>query len=205
MINRGGEKISPIEIENLLLTHPAIAQAVVFAVPHPSLGEEAGAAIVLREGQQLSAEAVRSFVLSQLSLPKLPRRIVFTDSLPKGPTGKLKRIGMAEILGLGAMAPMPGVAPRTSLERRLSDIWRRVLAVADIGVDDDFFDLGGNSIAALQISAEILQDFNAEISILQFLERPTIAGLALMITAQRLLALTPELRAELMDAPVTSS
>jgi oxalate---CoA ligase len=208
MINRGGEKISPIEIENLLLTHPAIAQAVVFAVPHPSLGEEVGAAIVLREGQQLNAEALRGFILSQLSLPKLPRHIVFTTTLPKGPTGKLRRIGMAETLGLGMASRPPCVAPRSSLEQQLANIWRSTLAVPDLGIDDDFFDLGGNSIAALQISSEILKTFDVDVPISQFLDRPTIAGLALAITSQRLLALPPETRTNLLAeaerAPATS-
>jgi acyl-CoA synthetase (AMP-forming)/AMP-acid ligase II/acyl carrier protein len=198
MINRGGEKLSPIEIENILLTHPAISQAVVFAVPHPSLGEEAGAAIVLREGQQLSPAALRAFILSQLSLPKLPRHIVFVTTLPKGPTGKLRRIGMAETLGLGTAPRPPFVALRSPLERRLADIWCHALAVTDLGADDDFFDLGGNSIAALQIAAEILKAFGVEILISQFLNRPTIAGLALAITEQKLHALPPEALANLL-------
>lgn len=198
MINRGGEKISPIEIENLLLTHPAISQAVVFAVPHPSLGEEAGAAIVLRQGQQLNTKDLRGFILSQLSLPKLPRHIIFTETLPKGPTGKLRRIGMAETLGLGTAPGPPRVAPRSPLERQLAGIWYRALAVLDLGVDDDFFDLGGNSIAALQISAEILTTFGVEIPISQFLDQPTIAGLALAITGRKLLALPFEALADLL-------
>jgi len=198
MINRGGEKISPIEIENLLLTHPAISQAVVFAVPHPSLGEEAGAAIVLREGQQLDADALRGFILSQLSLPKLPRHIVFTTTLPKGPTGKLRRIGMAETLGIGIAARPPFVAPRGPVERKLVEIWSRALSVSDIGATDDFFDLGGNSIAALQIAGEIRKLFDIDIGISQFLERPTIAGLALAIIGQQLLALEPDTLANLL-------
>jgi acyl-CoA synthetase (AMP-forming)/AMP-acid ligase II len=198
MINRGGEKIAPIEIENLLLTHPAIAQAVAFAVPHPSLGEDVGAAIVLREGERLGVEDVRSFVQAQLSLPKVPRRILFVETLPKGPTGKLRRIGMAELLGIDGTARPPFVAPRTPLEQALDDIWCRALSLPQVGMDDDFFDLGGNSLAALQIAADIRRTQGAEVAIAEFLRSPTIAGLALAVIEGRMRGLETDTLARLL-------
>jgi len=98
MINRGGEKITPVEIEVALLDHPAVAQAVAFAMPHPMLGEEVAAAIVLR--QQAGEQELREFVAARLAQFKVPRKIVFLDAIPKGPTGKLQRIGLAKVLGL---------------------------------------------------------------------------------------------------------
>jgi acyl-CoA synthetase (AMP-forming)/AMP-acid ligase II len=101
IINRGGEKISPREVDEVLMDHPAIAQVVCFAVPHDKLGEEVGAAIVLREGQKASEQEIRSFAAGRLADFKVPRRIVILEEIPKGATGKLQRIGLAQKLGLG--------------------------------------------------------------------------------------------------------
>lgn len=100
LINRGGEKISPLEVDAVLLSHPAVGQALTFAMPHASLGEEVAAAIVLREGQTLSEGALQEFARARLSAFKVPRRVVIVDDIPKGPTGKLQRIGLAQKLGL---------------------------------------------------------------------------------------------------------
>ena len=100
IINRGGEKISPREVDEVLLDHPSVQQAVTFALPHPKLGEEVAAAVVLREGQQASERDLRSFVAERLADFKVPRKVIFRDQIPKGPTGKLQRIGLAEKLGL---------------------------------------------------------------------------------------------------------
>lgn len=100
LINRGGEKVAPAEVEDVLLRHPAIAQAVVFAMPHPRLGEEVGAALVVVSGATVTEQEVRAHVASALAEFKVPRKVVFLDALPKGPTGKLQRIGLAGRLGL---------------------------------------------------------------------------------------------------------
>ena len=100
LINRGGEKVSPREVDEALLQHPAVAQAVAFAMPHDKLGEEVAAAIVLREGATVTQPALRAFVAERLAGYKVPRRIVFVDEIPKGPSGKLKRVGLAEALGI---------------------------------------------------------------------------------------------------------
>jgi acyl-CoA synthetase (AMP-forming)/AMP-acid ligase II len=100
IINRGGEKISPREVDEVLMDHPAVAQVVTFAVPHDKLGEEVAAAVVLREGQSADSKQLREFVATRLADFKVPRKIVLLDEIPKGPTGKLQRIGLAEKLGL---------------------------------------------------------------------------------------------------------
>jgi acyl-CoA synthetase (AMP-forming)/AMP-acid ligase II len=102
IINRGGEKISPLEVDTVLMDHPAVAQVVTFAVPHDKLGEEVGAAVVLREGASLDAPALRDFAAARLAPFKVPRHVVFLAEIPKGATGKLQRIGLAEKLGLPA-------------------------------------------------------------------------------------------------------
>jgi acyl-CoA synthetase (AMP-forming)/AMP-acid ligase II len=102
LINRGGEKISPREVDDLLMTHPAVAQAVTFALPHDKLGEEVAAAIVLREGRTATERELRDFVSTRLADFKVPRKVVFLAEIPKGATGKLQRIGLAAKLGLTA-------------------------------------------------------------------------------------------------------
>lgn len=101
LINRGGEKVTPREIDEVLLEHPAIAQAVAFAAPHKRLGEEVGAAVVLEDGASLTRRQLREFVAERLAGYKVPRVVVFVDAIPKGPTGKLKRVGLARDLGVG--------------------------------------------------------------------------------------------------------
>jgi acyl-CoA synthetase (AMP-forming)/AMP-acid ligase II len=84
-----------------LLEHDAVEQAVAFAVPHARLGEDVAVAIVLADGTELSTADVRAYVSSRLADFKVPRKVIFVDEIPKGPTGKLQRIGLAEQLGLG--------------------------------------------------------------------------------------------------------
>jgi oxalate---CoA ligase len=100
IINRGGEKISPREVDEVLMDHPAVAQVVTFAVPHDRLGEDVGAVVVLREGGAATERELRDFVGQRLADYKVPRRIIFMDEIPKGATGKLQRIGLAQKLGL---------------------------------------------------------------------------------------------------------
>jgi acyl-CoA synthetase (AMP-forming)/AMP-acid ligase II len=100
IINRGGEKISPREVDEVLMGHPAVQQVVTFAIPHDKLGEEVAAVVVLREGEQAEENDIRNFTRQHLADFKVPRKIVFMDEIPKGATGKLQRIGLAEKLGL---------------------------------------------------------------------------------------------------------
>ncbi len=101
LINRGGEKVAPREVEEVILRHPAVRQAVCFALPHATLGEDVAAAVIRNEGADLDAAAVRDLCGEHLAPFKVPRTVVFVDEIPVGPTGKLQRIGLAERLGLG--------------------------------------------------------------------------------------------------------
>jgi acyl-CoA synthetase (AMP-forming)/AMP-acid ligase II len=102
LINRGGEKVSPLEVDGVLSAHPAVAQALTFAMPHAKLGEEVAAAIVLRDGAALTERELRDFAAIHLADFKVPRKVVFLPEIPKGATGKLQRIGLADKLGLSA-------------------------------------------------------------------------------------------------------
>ena len=100
IINRGGEKISPREVDEALLQHPAVAQAVTFAMPHERLGEEVAAAVVLRDASEADERILRKFVSERLADFKTPRKIVILEEIPKGATGKVQRINLARTLGL---------------------------------------------------------------------------------------------------------
>ena len=100
IINRGGEKVSPREIDEVLLEHPAVGQAVAFAMPHERLGEEVACAVVLKDGASAEEKELRDYCAQHLADFKVPRTIVILPDIPKGATGKVQRIGLAEKLGL---------------------------------------------------------------------------------------------------------
>jgi acyl-CoA synthetase (AMP-forming)/AMP-acid ligase II len=182
VINCAGEKITPREIDEALLAHPAVAQAVAFAVPDPRLGEEVGAAVVLRNGASASERELRLFVASKLADFKVPRRVFFLSEIPSGPTGKLQRIGLADKLrGTGAefaRSKVEYAPPSSAAEVQIATLWSEVLRVESPGVRDDFFDAGGDSILAAQLLARVLEATGLEVSLVAFFDAPTIAGIA---------------------------
>ncbi len=183
IINRGGEKISPQEIDDVLIQHPAIAQVITFAIPHIQLGEEIASAVVLRGVGGPSENRIRQFVAAHLADFKVPRRIMFVDEIPKGPTGKLQRIGMAERLGMivpndDADSETEYVPPRNGLEKKLAAIWSKILRINQVGIHDNFFYLGGDSLLAAQVIARIRSEMKKSISLMDFLDNPTIANIA---------------------------
>ncbi|MDZ8110702.1 MAG: acyl--CoA ligase [Nostoc sp. DedQUE12a] len=99
LINRGGEKISPLEVDDILLRHPAVAEALAFAVPHKSLGEDIHAAVVLKA--EASEKELLAHCSTMLANFKVPKQIHILDQLPRGATGKLQRLAMAKLLGIG--------------------------------------------------------------------------------------------------------
>ncbi len=101
IINRGGEKVSPREVDEIIMDHPAVAQVVCFGMPHAKLGEEVAAVVVLKEGAQATDREIQDFVSKRAADYKVPKKILFMDEIPKGATGKLQRIGLAQKLGLG--------------------------------------------------------------------------------------------------------
>ena len=172
MINRGGENISPREIDEVLLQHEAVAQAVAFAAPHERLGEDVVAAVVLRDGANVTEQELREFVMSRLAHFKAPSQVVFVAEIPKGPTGKLQRIGLHE--KLRAYLKSEFVAPSSVTEQVLAELWREVLAIERIGIHDNFFGLGGDSLVATQLTARINARFELDISVVSVFRFPTV-------------------------------
>jgi acyl-CoA synthetase (AMP-forming)/AMP-acid ligase II/thioesterase domain-containing protein len=191
IINRGGEKISPREVDEALLDHPSIAQAVTFPMPNPTLGEDVAAAIVLRDNQTVTEWEIQKFLSTRLTDFKVPRRIMVVDEIPKGPTGKIQRVGLAERLKLIPLSAhkeggskIAYKAPSTPLEKGLVEIWSQILGVDQVGVSDNFFELGGDSVQAGRIVARMREAFHIEgtIPLVIFLRAPTIEKMALVIS-----------------------
>lgn len=183
LINRGGEKISPVEIDEVLLDHPAVAQALTFAMPHPTLGEEVAAAVVLGAPDAVSEKQMREFVAARLALFKVPRRIFVLDAIPKGPTGKPQRIGLHQKLGLATLDLPTADEPLESgpVHEILGAIWSEVLGAAPPTLRTSFFDAGGDSLLATQFVTRLGHTLAVELSLLEFFDGPTIAEVALLI------------------------
>ncbi|HTS48881.1 MAG TPA: AMP-binding protein [Bryobacteraceae bacterium] len=182
LINRGGEKIAPGEIDQVLLANPNVKHAVTFAIPHRQLGEEVGAAVELFPGSRIEANALREWAGTRLVHHKVPRIIVEVDEIPKGPTGKLQRIGLAQRFNIApiddAVKKAVRTAPRTSLEQRIATIWREILGRNDIGVTDRFEALGGDSLLAVRMLTAVSAAEGVDLPYLRFLTDGTIESLA---------------------------
>ena len=180
VINRGGQKISPREVDEALLAHEAVAEAVSFPVPHATLHQEIAAAVVPRRGAQVTGDELRRFLTKQLAPFKVPRVILCTAELPKDPTGKLGRKGLAVHFGLGPAfkaAPVAQVEPLTETQRALLALWRDALKRQDIGLDDDFFLLGGNSLSAVDLLHSIEKELQYQLPLNILMEAPTVRQL----------------------------
>lgn len=179
-INRGGEKVSPLEIDARLLAHPAVAEAAAFGMPDARLGEEVAAAVVLKGEYDTSEPALQDFLAQTLAPFKVPRRILILDEIPKGPTGKIQRVGLAERLGLPDRHEQAGdySEPRTSFERSIARIWADVLRIPSVGIHDDFFASGGDSILGAEAVARI-REFtgNRDLPLVSIVRAPTVAAM----------------------------
>jgi len=179
MINRGGEKVSPHEVDQLLLSHPAVADAASFAVPHPTLGEDVGAVVVLREGASATQRDLSAFLRDRLAFFKIPRAIHVVDVIPRGANGKLQRAVLSEKFGgMAAPAEVAGrsdfVAPQDPVGQLIASMWQDILKVDAVGMDDDFFALGGESLKAASFVNALQQKWGDTIYVSSLFDAPTL-------------------------------
>ncbi len=183
VINRGGEKISPREIDEALLDHPDINEAIAFAVPHSTLGEDIAAAVVIRQGARVTEEGIREFCFQHLADFKVPSQVVIVPSIPKGATGKLQRIGLA-----GKMVDQlkkEYVLPRNDLEEMIIAAFSKVLNIPEISIHDNFFALGGDSLKGTQVISRLRNLFDVDLPIPTLFRKPTAAELAAEISQMK--------------------
>ncbi|MGY4178460.1 thioesterase domain-containing protein/acyl carrier protein [Bradyrhizobium sp. USDA 4518] len=161
VINRGGEKIAPAEIESALLSHPAVAEAAAFGIPRPRLGEDIAAAIIPRPHAQTTPAELRQFLQCKLASFKIPRHILILDRLPKGETGKVQKRQLRELFdersGQQSVPVRRAANGRLDLEAELLMLWRRLLKSDAVTLDDDFFACGGDSLLAMEMLLQLEQ------------------------------------------------
>jgi acyl-CoA synthetase (AMP-forming)/AMP-acid ligase II/acyl carrier protein len=183
LVNRAGEKIAPREVEEALAEHPAVASVVVFAVPDTRLGEQVAAAVVPRA--PVTERELRLFAAERLASHKVPRRVVLCDEIPKGPTGKLQRRGLAERFGLADLDERPPAgpprAPDGPVEELLAELWSDVLARPVDDAHVRFLDLGGDSLAAVRLLTRIRTELQIEVAMVDLFDAPTIAEQARIV------------------------
>ncbi len=159
MINRGGVKIIPTEVDQAALKHDAVREAVSFPLPHRTLGEDIALSVVLEAGKTISEAGLKNFLKDYLIPNKIPSRIIFVEEIPKGATGKVQRRKLKQQL----QVPSPDGAeflsnndeklPEDILKMR--EIWQDVLWKEKIGLDENFFVLGGDSLQAVDLFLRI--------------------------------------------------
>ncbi|HVV79686.1 MAG TPA: AMP-binding protein [Pseudolabrys sp.] len=152
IINRGGEKIAPSEVEAALQQHPLVREAAVFGVPHPRLGEGVSAAIVVQPGTDVTSAELQDFLFGRLAPHKIPQSLHFVTSLPRNAGGKIQLSQLVEQVSSGEHRPVPASG---NLEALIIEIWQRLLERDDVGVDDNFFELGGDSLLATSMLLEV--------------------------------------------------
>jgi len=175
-INRGGRQVSPAEIDTALLAHPAVLEAAAFAVPHPSLGEDIAAAVVLREPRTASAQELREHAFAHLAGFKVPTTVVLVDSLPKNALGKVQRSVLADALRESLRAGF--LPPRDAEEELVAGFFAEVLGLERVGALDNFFELGGDSLSGTRVVARINSARGVDLPIVSLFEMPTVADFA---------------------------
>ncbi len=194
IINRGGEKISPVEIDAAIESVPGVKEAATFGIAHASLGEEVVAALVRHADTALDEAQVIEHVRRRVGPTKTPRKIYFVDRIPRTENGKVLRRELPHQLGLDSGGTVAGAdsgaaagrVPLSPLEGALAGLWASLLKVGSVGRDDNFFLLGGDSLHGAQVIAHVKSLFGVELPIQSlFGEAASIAGMARSIETIR--------------------
>jgi acyl-CoA synthetase (AMP-forming)/AMP-acid ligase II/thioesterase domain-containing protein/acyl carrier protein len=181
LINRGGEKVSPNEIDDTLLEHNDIVAAATFPVPHPTLGEDVAVAVVPADDANLDDVAIMSYLRERLSEQKMPRRLFITDEIPKGPTGKVQRHKLADHFcapGDAEVDRSDDYGPATPLEAQLQALWAASLGRDHVGLHEDYFQLGGDSLQAVELFLSIEKTLGQPLPRSILFEASTVAEMA---------------------------
>jgi amino acid adenylation domain-containing protein len=179
-----GFRVETGEVESTLLEHPAVAATAVVARDDAAGGRRLVAYVVAAEGGDPSAEALRTHVRDRLPEYMVPAAVVAMQALPRTPNGKVDRRALPE--PPAPVASFAGhLAPRTETETALAAIWAAVLGVEPVGLRDDFYELGGHSLSALQISARIREALDVELPIGEMFDLPTVEGQARAVERKR--------------------
>lgn len=194
MINIGGEKVSPSEIERPALEFPGVTEAAAYAVPHPTLGEVAGLTVATR--QPIETEALAAALRTELADFKIPRRIVQTEALPRLPNAKVDRLKIVRDAVASAEAdlmPQEARAPTSPLEKKVSALWAAELKSRAPYTEDDFFDMGGDSLSATNFLILLSRTLGQDIDPNQLFETPRFGALIAALQAKQSAHVRPNL------------
>jgi acyl-CoA synthetase (AMP-forming)/AMP-acid ligase II/acyl carrier protein len=183
VIKRGGQQVAPAEVEEALLRHPDVVEAAAFSIPHERLGEDVSAAVVLRPDAKISVRKLRNFARERLARFKVPGLIRIVPAIPKTAGGKIKRGELAAALSMTSSSARvePGnklVPPHSELQCQLAKIWADLLELNQIGIDDDIFALGADSITVTQMLSRLRTRFGVDLSFEDIFDAPTVETLA---------------------------
>ena len=177
LINRGGLKVMPAVVEAALLSHPDVHEAAGFAVPHPTLGEDLAAAVVLRPGARLDEQALRAHAFSALAPHEVPSRILVMRELPRGAAGKLQRFNLAERLN-DALGPTAGEPAVGEVEELVASVISEVLNQRPPTRDANFFQLGGESLSGTRVISRLAEKLSIDLQPSLLFTAPTVRTLA---------------------------
>jgi oxalate---CoA ligase len=185
VINSGGEKFSPLEVEIAIAQHPSVRDVVAFAVPDHRYGERAAVIVVPRAGHELTERELLEFTARRIAALKVPRRILLMEDIPVSGSGKVVR---SELAGLvpenspdsdGAADDGRDGRDGNATEARLRGIWMAALGRPVVNLDDDFVAIGGDSLSAVTLLNMAYEVFGVEISpLVLFGEASTVASMA---------------------------
>lgn len=173
-----GFRIEPGEVEEVLREHPAIAEAAVLAKERSPGDLRLVAYVAPRPGLNIYVADLRKFLGERLPEYMTPSAFVTLDVMPTTPNGKVDRRSLPDPQWEQAAGDSEYVAPRTAAEEQLASIWREILNVPRVGAHDSFFELGGNSLMAVRLTARIRQEFQVDVPLVALFTSPTLEGLA---------------------------
>lgn len=176
IINRGGEKLSSLEVEQKLLEYPSVSQVAVFSVPHDTLGEDIGAVIVLSENEDTGDEELRGFLGNELSPYKVPRRFLRVKALPQLASGKIDKKTCRDLF-LNKSKPDATRSGRSKIGQKIATVWAEVLKQPEPMENDDFFDSGGDSLAAHTLVLSLEEKLQITLPVNILFDSPTFAEL----------------------------
>jgi natural product biosynthesis luciferase-like monooxygenase protein len=178
-----GHRIELGEIEASLSQHPTIQDAIVTTVEYATEGSALVAYIVKRGAATPQPMELRRFLESQLPSFMVPSSFVLLDEFPRTPNGKIdrKRLPHPDLVPQQRSV----VPPRNPVEEKLATIWRETLHVTDVGIRDNFFDLGGHSLLLIRLISQIQKEFGQRLPVATVLQSPTIEALAIVLTGKQ--------------------
>ena len=182
------DSIPVVEIENILLTHPAIKEVALVPLPHERLGETACACVVPTPGNEIPTviEMGAFLAVHGVATQFFPEAVRRCAELPRTPSGKIDRTTLTQLASSGtATSPSTGREPTTETETTLLEIWREVMPGAVAGVDDNFFQVGGHSLLATKVIARSRAVFSVDLPLHVIFASPTVATMATEIDARR--------------------